>query len=333
MIGNNFEGELPQTGNTFQWTDNYTKTFGKHTVKFGGDVRRQRFDQFLYFEVSGNYSFTNQSNVDQILGNDAYPNYFLGAANSYQQGSAQGENVRNSALYLFAQDSYKLTNTVTLNYGLRWELNTPYYDLGNRLQTFRPGQATTQYPCWLSTTNATALGLAPGDCGRTAAPTTPSFHSAWPFQVIKVFRAAYLHLLQILRSAHWNCVESRGHRRPARENYWRPGQDQYSCRLRNFLQSDRTVGSRTVQRGTALRRQHISFGHAFQPAVRISSRRQRSESLHRGDQSNASDTLRRRAGRRTERLRGLVFVPSHSSLRRISAAPEIPIFRPIQPHD
>ena len=26
-IGNNFEGELPQTGNTFQWTDNFTKTF------------------------------------------------------------------------------------------------------------------------------------------------------------------------------------------------------------------------------------------------------------------------------------------------------------------
>ncbi len=175
VIGNNFEGELPQTGNTFQWTDNYTKTFGKHTVKFGGDVRRQRFDQFLYFEVSGNYSFTNQSNVDQILGNDAYPNYFLGAANSYQQGSAQGENVRNSALYLFAQDSYKLTNTVTLNYGLRWELNTPYYDLGNRLQTFRPGQATTQYPCWLSTTNATALGLAPGDCGENSGANNAVF--------------------------------------------------------------------------------------------------------------------------------------------------------------
>ena len=25
-LGNNFEGELPQTGNTFQWTDNFTKT-------------------------------------------------------------------------------------------------------------------------------------------------------------------------------------------------------------------------------------------------------------------------------------------------------------------
>jgi hypothetical protein len=180
-IGNNFEGELPQTGNTFQWMDNYTRTIGKHTVKFGVDVRRQQFNQFLYFEVSGNYSFINQANGDQIAGNDAYPNYFLGAADSYQQGSAQGENVRNSALYLFAQDSYKVSNTVTLNYGLRWELNTPYYDRGNRIQTFRPGQATTQYPCFISGDNASALGLAAGDCGQA---TTNGNNAVFPLGLV-----------------------------------------------------------------------------------------------------------------------------------------------------
>jgi hypothetical protein len=180
-IGNNFEGELPQTGNTFQWTDNFTKTLGKHTIKFGGDVRRQRFDQFLFFEVSGNYSFINQANGDQIAGTDAYPNYFLGAADSYQQGSAQGENVRNTALYLFGQDSYKVSNTVTLNYGLRWELNTPYYDRGNRIQTFRPGQATTQYPCFISDANASPLGLAGGDCGQA---TTNGNNAVFPLGLV-----------------------------------------------------------------------------------------------------------------------------------------------------
>jgi hypothetical protein len=168
-LGNNFEGELPQTGNTFQWTDNYTKIFGKHTTKFGVDVRRQRFDQFLYFDVSGEYSITSQSTADQIASDGnfpSYPNYFLGAPSTYTQGAAQREDLRNTSLYLFAQDSYKLKSNLTLNYGLRWELNTPYYDTGNRLQTFRPGQATTQYPCWLSQSNATALGLTAGDCGE-----------------------------------------------------------------------------------------------------------------------------------------------------------------------
>lgn len=177
-MGNNFEGELPQTGNTFQWTDNYTKIIGKHTTKFGIDVRRQRFDQFLYYDVSGEFSFTSAQNADQI-GSDSnfasYPNYFLGAPNTYSQGAAQREDLRNTSLYLFAQDSYKLKENLTLNYGLRWELNTPYFDTGNRLQTFRPGQATTQYPCWLSADNAAALGLSPGDCGQDSGPNNAVF--------------------------------------------------------------------------------------------------------------------------------------------------------------
>ena len=177
-LGNNFEGELPQVGNTFQWTDNYTRTFGKHTAKFGVDVRRQRFDQFLFFDVSGEFTITSDANGDQI-GSDpnfpSYPNYFLGAVNQYTQGAAQAEDLRNTSLYLFGQDSYKLKPNLTLNYGLRWELNTPYVDTGNRLQTFRPGQATTQYPCWLSMENATALGLTPGDCGENSGANNAVF--------------------------------------------------------------------------------------------------------------------------------------------------------------
>jgi hypothetical protein len=177
-LGNNFEGELPQTGNTFQWTDNYTRIFGKHTAKFGIDVRRQRFDQFLYYNVNGEYSVNSSANGDAI-GSDgnfpSYPNYFLGAPNTFSQGAAQREDDRSTALYLYAQDSFKLKSNLTLNYGLRWELNTPYYDTGDRLQTFRPGQATTQYPCWLSAENAATLGLQPGDCGENSGPNNAVF--------------------------------------------------------------------------------------------------------------------------------------------------------------
>ncbi len=56
-IGNNFEGELPQVGNTFQWADNFSKVMGAHSLKFGADVRRQRFDQFLYYNINGDFSF------------------------------------------------------------------------------------------------------------------------------------------------------------------------------------------------------------------------------------------------------------------------------------
>ncbi|MGH9765479.1 MAG: hypothetical protein ACREAC_31985, partial [Blastocatellia bacterium] len=96
-------------------------------------------------------------------------------ANGYVQGAAQAEDLRNTALYLFAEDSFKIKPNVTLNYGLRWELNTPYYDTGNRLQTFRPGQVETQYPCWLSQENAAALGLTAGNCGENSGANSAVF--------------------------------------------------------------------------------------------------------------------------------------------------------------
>jgi outer membrane receptor protein involved in Fe transport len=176
VIGNNFEGELPQVGNTFQWSDNFSKVIGAHSIKFGGDVRRQRFDQFLYYNINGDFSFQAAGATNSPAGSDGYPDFFLGTPTSYSGGAAQGENIRNTGLYLFAQDSWKLKSNLTLNYGLRWELNTPYVDTKNRIETFRPGQATTQYPCWLSQQGATTInngaGFAaatPGDCGETSA--------------------------------------------------------------------------------------------------------------------------------------------------------------------
>ena len=54
-FGNNYEGFLPQVGNSFQWSDNLTWVKGTHTFKFGIDVRRQRFDQYYYYNVNGYY--------------------------------------------------------------------------------------------------------------------------------------------------------------------------------------------------------------------------------------------------------------------------------------
>jgi len=172
-IGNNFEGELPQTGNTYQFSDNYSKVMGTHSLKFGGDFRDQKFNQFLYYDINGDFTFQNGGSSNSLAPTssspDAYPDYFLGVPTSYSQGAAQAEDLTNYGLYLFAQDSWKIKPNLTLNYGLRWELNTPYVDSGNRLQTFRPGQDTTQYPCWLSASSAATLGTTPGDCGPTSA--------------------------------------------------------------------------------------------------------------------------------------------------------------------
>jgi hypothetical protein len=168
-IGNNGEGELPQVGNSFQWSDNVSKVVGNHSLKFGGDVRRQHFDQTLYFDVNGEF-FVDGTSTNTTGGDTTFSDYLLGLPGSYGQGSAQVENVRSTGLYLFAQDSWKIKPNLTLNYGLRWELNTPIADISKHVQTFRPGEVSKVYPC-ANTANTdcssmTPVGLVvPGDPG------------------------------------------------------------------------------------------------------------------------------------------------------------------------
>jgi len=156
-IGNGWEGELPQVGNSFMWADNLTWVKGNHTMKFGADLRRSRFDQTLYFETSGQFTFDG-STANAVQFDNNYPSYLLGLADNYQQGSAQRENVRSTGVYLFAQDSWKVNPSLTLNYGLRWELDTPLTDVLHHVQTYRPGQNTTVYPCTLTPDEQVNLG-------------------------------------------------------------------------------------------------------------------------------------------------------------------------------
>jgi hypothetical protein len=163
-IGNDSEGELPQIGNSFSWSDNLSKVVGNHSMKFGVDVRRMRFDQTLYYNVNGLYSFQTGGSNDLGV---PFGDYLLGLPNSYSQGSAQNENVRSTALYLFAQDSWKIKPNLTLNYGLRWEMTTPLADIGQHVQTFRPGQVTTIYPCHLAASNPLVQTYGSADCSPT----------------------------------------------------------------------------------------------------------------------------------------------------------------------
>jgi Carboxypeptidase regulatory-like domain/TonB dependent receptor len=176
-IGNDFEGELPQIGNTYQLSDNLTKVIGNHTTKFGIDVRNQRFLQTLYFDPNGDFSYFGGGPNDS---GNLFANYLLGLPDSYLQGSAQTEDVRGNSVYLFGQDSWKIKPNLTLNYGLRWEYNQPIYDAGLRYQTFRPGQADTVFQ-YTGDPAMFPLGLViPGDKGVPKGLTANYYHAFAP---------------------------------------------------------------------------------------------------------------------------------------------------------
>src|SRR5882672_3121823 len=185
-IGNNFEGELPQKGNTYQISDSFGKVIGNHSIKFGGDFRSNQFDQRLYFNINGSYYLYGLGPNDTASDN-LFANYLLGLNDNYIQGSAQDELVRSKAFYLFAQDSWKLRSNLTMNFGLRWELNTPLKDIGQKVQTFRPGQNSTVYPCVTAlASDCAAAGVlptglvVPGDPGVPAGLTSTYYKSFAP---------------------------------------------------------------------------------------------------------------------------------------------------------
>jgi hypothetical protein len=167
-IGNDSEGELPQIGNSFSWTDNLSKVIGNHSLKFGVDVRRMRFDQTLYYNVNGTYNFT-PGGTNDVGASDMFADYLLGLPNSFSEGSAQSEHVRSSEVYVFVQDSWKIRPNLTLNYGLRWELDTPLADIGRRVQTFHSGQETAIYPCQLNASNPLFQTFGTTDCSPGSA--------------------------------------------------------------------------------------------------------------------------------------------------------------------
>jgi hypothetical protein len=177
-FGNNFEGFLPQVGNSFQWSDGLTWVKGNHTFKFGVDIRRARFDQYYYFDVNGEYTFDNSGPNGIIPGDgDQYAEFLLGLADAYTQGSGQREDVRSFAAYPFVQDSWKIKPNFTLNYGFRWEYSPPMTDISGHVETFRPGQNSTVYPCGITNSTTYWQTLTPTavpnpTCANTGAEPT-----------------------------------------------------------------------------------------------------------------------------------------------------------------
>jgi hypothetical protein len=119
---------------SYQWTDNLTWIKGRHSLKFGVDVRRLRAQTALGFIGSDNYG--NFSFNGSYSGADV-GDFLLGIPYLSTYSSVKQDNDGLAWHYgVFAQDSFKANSKLTLEYGLRWEYHPPFLDLGSDITNF-----------------------------------------------------------------------------------------------------------------------------------------------------------------------------------------------------
>ncbi len=165
FVFNNYTFGLPQDAlrqynNTYQIIDNFTKIVGTHTLQVGGDFHYDQINERNYDDANGAYTFGGgETGLD-------FADFLIGAPDNFTQASQQLLDSRDKYFGVYAQDSWRARPTLTINYGLRYEIMTPWYDTQNKLETVIAGEQSRVFP------TAPQGLVVPGDPGvpRTLAP-------------------------------------------------------------------------------------------------------------------------------------------------------------------
>src|SRR5208282_2732840 len=153
--------------NIYSVSDNFSKVIGTHTIKFGGQFHFNQLEENLSNVANGNFFFgTVYSGQQSETGSD-FVDFLLGAPSSYVQGQSYPSYGRSFYFGLYGQDSWHVRSNLTLNYGLRYDVSSPWWEKYNEIQTLIPGEQSLDFP-------GSPLGwVFPGDphVPRTLAPT------------------------------------------------------------------------------------------------------------------------------------------------------------------
>lgn len=115
-----------RTSQSFQILDNFTWIKGRHTMKFGGEYRRAQIDSFNDNLQRGGIVFGGGHGLSADPGTDILAAYYLGL-NSFTVASSGNtqRNTSNNGYSVFAQDDFRVRDSLVLNIGMRWEYFGP----------------------------------------------------------------------------------------------------------------------------------------------------------------------------------------------------------------
>jgi len=120
---------------SIQFSDAATWTKNAHSIRFGFSANRYRNN---YVPATTSDGAAGQISFSGTYTGNSVADFFLGLPSymAYGQGFSGTVGQRNEALGAFIQDDWRISRHLTLNYGLRWQLFTPLYEVGNRETNF-----------------------------------------------------------------------------------------------------------------------------------------------------------------------------------------------------
>ncbi|MBL0159126.1 MAG: TonB-dependent receptor [Bryobacterales bacterium] len=140
--GLNPQGTYGQRGSTTpQFVNTVSHIAGKHTTRFGVDVRRLLGDNLQKSYPSGQFQFnTGLTTNPQAPTNTGfgYAQFMTGAAGTTSVGTYMGESQRGYSISTYVQDDWKVSRRLTLNLGLRYDYQDPAHEMNNGLSNFDP---------------------------------------------------------------------------------------------------------------------------------------------------------------------------------------------------
>lgn len=169
----------PRAGtNLYSLRDVFSWNKARHAIKIGGELSLNKDIQETLLNNYGVFTFSGSGAT-----NNALANFLIGIPTGLTQDAPVTAYSNSWYTALFLQDDFRIHPRVTLNMGLRWEVQTPPTDPENRVVNYVPGQQSTVRP------DAPVGALFYGDVGveRGAIPVSynhfsPRFGIAWdPF--------------------------------------------------------------------------------------------------------------------------------------------------------
>ena len=191
-----------QVQNTYSFSDNLTVTRGKHSLKVGAEIRREEFTILQPIATRGHLNFGNtftDNPANPGTGGSGFASFLIGLPDFGEMASVHNADYQRPVYGFYIQDNYKVTPSLTLNLGLRYDLFIPIrerfnqqgtYDMSTQTLLVPRGQNAKLTPAlakFIPLSAAASRGLVPADIDNFA----PRVGFAYKLNDRVVLRSSY----------------------------------------------------------------------------------------------------------------------------------------------